>query len=182
MKQLTQWTPAQREQLADHVMIYPLGEPLDLTDTRNQVALAKQIKKDRLDGIAIDALSSTTLEALSDEKAAKAILGWLAHLRQSLGVFVWIVHHNRKATTGNERPNRLADVHGAVYIAGQADSILVLWKDEKGQLEMIPVKTRLSGHDDGNHILHLTRRDNLTFTYGDKPVSNPLTILVHPTK
>jgi len=167
-KQLTQWDSAQQEKLADHVMIYPLGEPLDLTNPKNQAALAKQIKKDKLDGIAIDALSSTTLEALSDEKAAKAVLGWFAHLRQSLGVFVWIVHHNRKATAGNERPNRLADVHGAVYIAGQADSILVLWKDEKGQLEMIPVKTRLSGYDDGSHILQLTRRPNLTFSHLDK--------------
>jgi len=165
-KQRTKWGEKWKE--AGRFPIMPVGEPVDLTIVSNQVALAKQIEKEGLNGIAIDALSSTTLEALSDEKVAKSVLGWIAHLRQNLGVFVWLVHHNRKATAGNERPTRLADVHGAVYIAGQADSILILWKDEKGNLELIPVKSRMSELDNGNNIYTLTRESNLTFTFGAK--------------
>lgn len=43
------------------------------------------------------------------------------------GIEIVAVHHQRKASQGNEKPNKLADVYGSRWITSAAGSVLMLW-------------------------------------------------------
>lgn len=167
--QMTKWSEEEQSIIDDRFVTYALGEPYDLLNPKKCQELEDEIIEVGLNGLVIDALSSATTEALSDEKVAKGILKWVAHLRESLGVFVWIIHHNRKPNADNKHPKGLSDVFGSVFVTAQPDTVLVLYRTEKGVLELIPVKTRHSELDQKEEsTLILTRNPNLTFTFRPK--------------
>ena len=151
--------------LADNFKIYPLGEPLYLNDgnERNRKKIEEIIGDNHLDGLIIDSLGSITPEDLSSEKV-RTILDWNDRLRKRLECFTWIVHHNRKASGDNKRPNKLSDVYGSQYITARASSVMCLWEVNK-QLQLIPLKIRLSQRPDPiglvrDEYLHHTVNDN----------------------
>lgn len=172
-KQLQSWASRFHSDLNNNLILSPRGEPLYLDREDNQAEVEKIIKEQGLDGIIIDALSSTSPEEFSSEKVAKSVMDWVLHIQQSLGCFIWFIHHNRKATTDNKKPNSLSDIHGAVLIAARMDTAIILWKDKSRTL-FLPRKTRMSGQDQ-MHDYELTKDQNFTFRLTDGKSTLPKT-------
>lgn len=72
-------------------------------------------------------------------------MDWADRLRKTTGVFTWWIHHNRKASGDNKRPNKLADVYGSQYITARATTVIGLWDSGTfNSLSLIPLKLRLA--------------------------------------
>jgi len=154
------------ELLEKNFQIFPLGEPLYLSrpEVREQV---EQVVGDlKLDGIVVDSMGSSTDGSLSDETAVKSLMDWNDRFRQRLGAFTWFIHHHRKASGENKRPNKLSDVYGNQYITARATSVVCLWDSGiANTLEFIPLKVRLRANPGKFRIkrsadLHYTRMVN----------------------
>lgn len=149
--------PGELDTLEKQFQIYPLGEPLYLNKPDARQAVEEAIVFNNLEGIMIDSLGSATDAELGDDKAARLFMGWCDHIRQKYGIFIWIIHHHRKAQSENKRPNKQADVFGSQYYTSYATSIMCLWETGvKGTLDVIPLKVRLSAKPDTMKV----KRDN----------------------
>lgn len=135
----------QQEVLEEQFLFFPLGEPIYLNRREEKERVQQAIRDYELDGVIIDSLGSTTSESLSDEKEIRNIMDWNDQLRQRMGIFSWFIHHHRKASDSNKRPNKLSDVFGSGYITNRATSVICLWEAPVANtIEVIPLKVRLT--------------------------------------
>lgn len=154
------YTEEQLELLNENLLIFPMGEPLYLNEgnEKNRKKVEEIIGDHNLDGIIIDSLGSTTPDELSSEKV-RSILDWNDRLRNKMECFTWHVHHNRKASGDNKRPNKLSDLYGSQYFAARASTVMCLWEVNKA-LQLIPLKVRLSKRPDP---ISVSRDENLHY-------------------
>jgi hypothetical protein len=130
--------------LEENLKFLPLGEPLYLSQKSEQEKLEDWIFDEQLDGVIIDSLGSTT-DDLSGESEVKTVLDFNDKLRQRHNVFTWYVHHNRKSSGNNKKPNKLDDVYGSRYITARATTVYFLWENTDGNsIQGIPLKIRLA--------------------------------------
>lgn len=156
------WTDEEKEILEENMQFFPLGEPLYMTKPEVRSDIEQLVGDLRLDGIVVDSLGSATDEEVSDEKFKK-FFHWNDQLRARTGAFTWYIHHHRKASGDNKKPNKLSDVYGSQYITSYATTVLCLWEGSVvDSTQLIPLKVRLAKkppafnmHKDGN--LHFTR-------------------------
>lgn len=163
--QLQSWSNLKRDILNENLMLYPHGESIYLDNEDNQKHVEKLIKGDHLAVLIIDSLAATSGEEFSSEKVAKGVLDWIAHVKKKYNCAIWLIHHNRKATSENKKPNSISDVHGAVAIAARMDTVIILWKD-KQRIMFLPRKTRMSDEDQREH--EITRGKTLTFQLANR--------------
>jgi hypothetical protein len=155
-------TPDDLKVLEQNLRFYPLGEPLYLNRDEEKARIEDTIKKEQLDGIIVDSLGSTTEGELSEERDTKNLMDWLDRMRQQYEAFAWVVHHHRKATGDNKKPNKLSDVYGSQYITARATTVICLWDSGvPNSLDLIPLKIRLAAKPDKFSIY---RDNNLRFT------------------
>ena len=141
----THFTAEDRDILEQNFLVVPMGEPLYVNRDEVKARVEDSIRHYKLDGIMFDSLSSMSEGDVKDEKTVKSILDWNDHIRQAYGVFTWIVHHHRKATSDNRKPNKLDDVYGPYLITARATTVFCLWPSQVANaLEVIPLKVRLS--------------------------------------
>ena len=135
----------EQKTLDDNFRIFPLGQPLHMNLPEQQEIVKQIVIQEGLEVICIDSLSQATNASLVEEGAIRALMGWMSHLRQSTGVAIWWVHHNRKNGAGNGKPKNLEDVFGSVYITSSVTSAVTLWPNGKNNLiELSFLKTRLT--------------------------------------
>lgn len=130
--------------LSENFFVLPLGEPLYLNTTTGQDKLIRAADVLGIDGFIFDSLGSATSKSLTDEEATKGLLDFNDRLRNSMDVFSWFIHHNRKATENNKEPSGLADVYGSQYITARATTVLSLWPVQHGVLKVRELKKRLA--------------------------------------
>lgn len=140
------FSPQENAILQKNLLIVPLGEALYMDGSTDQKLVEEAIRQHKPDGIFIDSLGSSTSGELV-EGPIKLIMDWMDRLRQRLGVFTWIIHHNRKAQSDNKKPNKLSDVYGGQYIVNRATSVFCLWPG-KDNIEVIELKVRLKEQAD----------------------------------
>lgn len=144
MLQKSAYTQEELETLEDRLKFVPLGEPLSLNRKDERELINDFISDYKLDGIVIDSLGSSTEEDLSDE-SIKKLMNWNDTLRSKRGVWTWFIHHHRKATSDNKKPNALSDVYGSMFITRNATSVVALWDSPlPNTLEVRPLKVRLA--------------------------------------
>lgn len=135
----------ERAILEQNFLVVPMGEPLYANRDEVKAKVEKAIEQHKLDGVMFDSLSSMSEGEIKDEKTVKLIMDWTDHIRQKFGVFTWIVHHHRKATSDNRKPNKLDDVYGPYLITARATTVFCLWPSTVANaLEVIPLKVRLA--------------------------------------
>ena len=135
--------------LEENFRIFPLGEPLYMNREAEQRRIQQVVEKEKLDGIIIDSMGSSTEQSLSDELSVKNLVDWNDHIRKEYGIFTWFIHHHRKASGDNKRPNKLSDVYGNQYITARATSVLCLWETPvKNSVEVLSLKLRLAPKPD----------------------------------
>jgi hypothetical protein len=152
----------QRNLLDENLLILPFGEPKFYSDKETERLLFQFVGDNKLDGIFVDSLSSTTPGDLSSEKEGKFIFELDSKLRARFGCFTWYIHHNRKAQADNKKPNKLADLHGTVHIQSKPNTVLTLWPlDPKGtRILFKPLKIRSAVQPDE---LTVSRNDSLHY-------------------
>lgn len=143
--QSKQWNSAEQQTLQERLGFYPLGEPLYLNRKEEREFIENMIVKEELDGIVIDSLGSMTEESLSGEADIKTLLDWTDRIRQTLGIFTIYIHHHRKATSDNKKPNKLADVYGNQYIPARSTSTIGMWPigEDGTKVHLNALKVRL---------------------------------------
>jgi hypothetical protein len=149
----TAFSAEDRAILEKNFLIVPMGEPLYINrdDVKSRVEAA--IEQHNLDGIIFDSLSSMSEGEVKDEKTVKLIMDWNDHIRAKYGVFTWIVHHHRKATSDNRKPNKLDDVYGPYLLTARATTVFCLWPSPVANaIEVIPLKVRLSRKPESFYI------------------------------
>lgn len=137
------------EELDRHLKIAPIGEPLPLDNELGRTWLDAIIEEYKPDGIIIDSMGKVSNSSLTDEEKIKTLNAFYARLKKKYGVFIFFIHHNRKATDNNKKPTTLDDVYGNQYIAAETSTALNLWrtKDMRGSepvIEITELKNRLS--------------------------------------
>lgn len=156
--QLATYPESDRALLEQNFRIHALGEPFDLLKQENRDALEQRCLDENFDGIFIDSIGSIIDDATSN-KEPKLVLNWFDHLRNTAGVFLWLIHHNVKPNVDNKKPNKLSDVYGNQYWYNRASSTLILWEENKDLL-LYPRKVRFGKKPE---TLALQRTADLTF-------------------
>lgn len=136
-------TDDERTRLSQNLLFVPLGEPLYLDSDNGQSVFTNIVEQLRPDGVFVDSLGSTSTSELSSESTAKALMDFNDRVRIRHNVFTWYIHHHRKATSDNKKPNKLSDVYGNQYLVNRATSVYCLWPGP-GVIEVIPLKKRLA--------------------------------------
>lgn len=162
------FTLAEQEILENNLQFFPLGEPLYMTNENVKAELEQIIGDLKLDGIMVDSLGSATDESVSDE-AFKKFFHWNDTLRQRHNIFTWYIHHHRKASGDNRKPNKISDVYGSQYITSYATSVGCLWDvGVPNLITYIDLKKRLSPR---SAPVILSRDERLHFVIA-KPAQN----------
>lgn len=156
------FTQEELEKLEENFRIFPLGEPLYLSDDETRKQLEEVVAREKLDGIIVDSLGSVTDESLSDETAVKKLMNWNDVFRKNYNCFTVYIHHHRKATNDNSKPKKLDDVFGSQYITARATTVVGLWPTKStSQVEALMLKLRLMKKPDN---FRMDRDTHLQFT------------------
>lgn len=166
-------TPEKMQKLQNNLRVFALGEPLYLTDPKVRKTVENVIQREELKVVMFDSLGSCTDGDLSKETSVKPLLDWNDHLRQEFGVSTVFIHHHRKASGDNRKPNKLSDVYGNQYITARATTVLCMWPQESSNsISLIPLKIRLAPRK-GDTTIH--REPTLTFRVGEGVIIKPKT-------
>lgn len=130
--------------LEERLRFFPLGEPIYMTQEREKERIEKIIEDEGFTGVIFDSLGSATDGSLSSEENTKNLMDWNDKLRKKFDIFTWYIHHHRKPNGDNKKPNKLGDVYGSQYITARATTVIALWGALKGEVEILPLKTRLT--------------------------------------
>jgi len=96
--------------------------------------------------VIIDSLSELLEEGDNANDQAKRVMRWIRKIQRRYNCAVVAIHHNRKATEGNKKPNKLSDLYGSFHFARVVETVLCLW-DEGKRLELSAIKTRFGPKD-----------------------------------
>lgn len=161
---IRQYSEQDQRILQENLIVVPFGEPLSIDKVEGFTFLTTILDDIKPDGLVIDSVGKLSMEDLN-EKTAKVLNTRYLGLRARYGCFIWLIHHNRKATDNNKKPTNLSDVYGNVYLTAEMTSCVVLWPNDKtGTIEVIPVKMRLS---EMRKPFHVRRNENLFFIEDD---------------
>lgn len=139
------YTSEEQDILEESLRFFPLGEPLYLTNSEVKNKIEDIVDKESLDGLIFDSLGSVTESSLSSEESVKNLMDWNDRLRKRKRIFTWYIHHHRKASGENKKPNKLGDVYGSQYITARTSTVLCLWDNGlKNTVQCIPLKTRFT--------------------------------------
>ena len=114
-----------------------------MDNPKGQEVFEELLQVIRPDGFIFDSVGSSTTGELSTESTVKAIMDFNDRIRNKYGCFSWFIHHNRKATSDNKKPNKLSDVYGNQYLVNRATSVYCLWPNG-AKIEVLPLKKRLA--------------------------------------
>ena len=110
--------------------------------------MCRSVLSESSDSTNLQVLCSTHSDLLRQmnwgrRRAAKSIARYNAKIREEYDLFVWFIHHNRKAQATNKKPNKLEDIFGSIYVTTTATTIMSLWPDGDN-IEVKSLKVRLS--------------------------------------
>lgn len=130
-------TPAQRGQLQKRLRFWE--GPLPFSLAREPFALADLAESVKAGGVVIDSYKDL-MPTLSNEESGAAINTAMQEvLARGMD---WIgLHHQRKASSENSKPNKLDDVYGSAWLTAGVGSVLLLWGRPGSQhVEMLHLK------------------------------------------
>lgn len=161
-----------RDVLEERLAAWTGPPPYDFAK-RPETLLEMCIQHDA-DTVFIDSLKDVATK-LSDDEVGAA-LNSAIQLAIAEGVEVVAAHHNRKAGSGNEKPNTLDDIYGSRWITAGVGSVLMLWGEPGDMLvELRHLKTPASeigpmtlgfDHLTGAVTIHRGQVDTLTVLRG----------------
>jgi hypothetical protein len=165
--------------LESNLFVVPLGEPFYLDNEKGQQRFEELLQAIRPDVFIFDSIGSSTSGELATESVVKTVMDFNDRVRNKHGVASWFIHHNRKATSDNKKPNKLSDVYGNQYLVNRATTVYCLWPNGF-DIEVVPLKKRLAALEEPWHI---NRTPDLDFhkkstpslhVVKDSPIEKPI--------
>lgn len=155
----------EQEVLQRNMMMIPHGMPIDLMKPEGRKGFEYLLETYKPEGVYIDSLQKVYLAELSKDDI-RGLFTYLARIRKDYGVYVVLIHHDRKATEGNKRPRDLSDIYGSQFITAEPDSVLHLWRPapESKHIELRTLKNRLAPVPERRII---TRANHLQFVMSE---------------
>ncbi len=156
------------DHLEEHIKFDAPGYSQQWSSREVQEDIEAAILEHNITGVVVDSLGSTTAKSLNDDFEVKTILDFADRLRTSFGVWIILLHHQRKENNESKRkPKGLADMFGSQYIGGRIRTALVLWPgDTKGEIEISSPKMSLAEGPEGFWV---RRTELLDFNIIDGP-------------
>jgi hypothetical protein len=138
-------TPGQLKLLQENFWALPRGYFLPLDTKEGRAFFEDYIQTRKPSGIYIDSLQKILSKGMKDSEEILAVTNYLQQIRQTYGCYITIVHHAKKPATGErKRIKDMNDLYGSVYIAAEADHVIILGKtDTRGELVYGVVKSRM---------------------------------------
>jgi hypothetical protein len=163
----------EKEVLQRNFMILPHGQAIDLMKAEGRKGFEYVLDTYQPEGVYIDSLQKIYLQDLSKDEI-RGLFVYLQRIRANYGVYINLVHHDRKATEGNKRPRDQSDIFGSTYITAEPDSILHLWRPspESKHIELRALKLRLSPPQEKRII---TRGEHLQFVEDNSKEAEEIT-------
>ncbi len=123
------------------------------------------IKDNKPDVLIIDSLSELAQDDLK-ESEARRIMGWVRRVVREYQCGVILIHHNRKATEGNKKPNKLSDLYGSYIFGKLSETVISLFRPEgKELIDLDILKARFGAK---GTFGYLKRTPALTFELAEK--------------
>lgn len=140
------YTPEEKEMLNQNFLIAPVGMDVDFTSPQGQKYMETLIEQYQPSGLYIDSLQKIYPHDLNRDDMVRKLFQYITYLRNKYGIYITLIHHDRKAQDSNKKPRELADVYGSVFITAEPDWVMNLWKPspEAQTLELRMLKNRLS--------------------------------------
>ena len=145
--------------LNGNFFIIPLGETIPVDRQEGVKLLEMYLDQIEPTGMIVDSIGKLSADELS-EKTARTINAVFNRLRKKYQMFIWFIHHNRKASDNNKKPTALSDVYGNQYLTADMSSVLIMYPHPMGA-EIIPVKTRYAQM---KKPFVVERSENLTYS------------------
>jgi replicative DNA helicase len=139
---LQEYEEPQREIIMDNLFIDHYGSNYFLDTKKAQQAIIDFIDQHEMKFIVFDSLRAVT--GLDDRRIEEFIDFVDKDLRIARGCSVWVVHHNRKATKGEQKEEQsLADLYGSTSIGASAATVVGLEKKANYKVKVNSLKMRL---------------------------------------
>jgi replicative DNA helicase len=117
--------PEWREVFADRLVLHEGPLPVDITTPAGKDWVADQAQHHKADTVIVDSVKDVCPSPSEDGPANGYNLARQECIARRIE---WLEgHHNRKASDGNRKPNKLDDVYGSRWLTGGAGSVLCLW-------------------------------------------------------
>ncbi len=141
---LLAFTAAELELIAENFRFYIPTDRLSLNNPEGLKILEGIVETFNPVGVMVDSLGVSFKGDINSNDPIIDFFDTLKYrIRDKYNVFLWFIHHNRKATVGNMKPKTDADLFGSVYIYNLADTVFGMWPDENG-IEIYCLKMRLA--------------------------------------
>jgi hypothetical protein len=153
-------TPEERAILKDNLIVVPHGEAWPLNTPRGQEQLKILIEQFQPEGIFVDSIGSAILGNISNAEVVQTFTNFNDHIRKKYGLFLWYIHHTRKAAQGQTSFGQ-DDIYGDQYLNNRATSSFIMRKSKGTHIRLINTKNRLAKQLDDFFVV----RDEDTLYY-----------------
>lgn len=155
--------PEWREVFADRLVLHEGPLPVDITSPAGKDWVADQAQFHKADTVIIDSIKDVCPSPSEDGPANGYNMARQECIARGIE---WLEgHHNRKASDGNRKPNKLDDVYGSRWLTGGAGSVLCLWGEGGDRVVELSQLKSPAGH------LHPTQVE-INFSTGGLSLAN----------
>lgn len=112
-----------RVSVSDRLVVW--RGPLPVPVTKEPEILATMAEMFHADSVVVDSTKDVSPKVADDEAGNQ--INAARQFVLTAGAEMLELHHQRKATGENKKPNKLADLYGSTWIAAGAGSVFVLW-------------------------------------------------------
>jgi hypothetical protein len=158
------YSPIELAHLDKTFMVAPLGEPMPLDRPEGKRFFEDAIETHQPKAIFLDSLQKVITGDIKDDESIRKFFNYIATVRNKYGVYVWIVHHTRKAQGDNKKPRELPDVYGSQYITSEPDTVVSLWQDPGDVQAPIEFRELKNRYAERKPEFKIRRGENLSFT------------------
>ncbi len=157
--------------LQENLIIIPLGEAWPLNVPDGQARFTQVLEHFKFEGVFIDSVGSSVLGDISANAVVQPLLNYADQIRNQFELFLWFIHHTRKAQQGGKPGYTLDDVYGDQYLVNRSSSSFALLPAKEDRLKVRTLKSRLAKKLDD---FYLERTPELTFKRVAIPTTSAL--------
>lgn len=155
----TYFTEEELQAVNANLTIIPMGESVAINHPSGQAFVEAYIVKHQWDGVFIDSIGSAIVGNISSSPDVQAFTNFNDRMRKHYGVFLWYIHHFRKAAQGMAQRGGNEDLFGDQYITARATSVYTVMETKDG----IKVRNSKNRHAKVNHSFVISRQPGLFF-------------------
>lgn len=143
---------AERELLSQNLEIIPWGESWPLNLPKWQENLEALIKEREWEGLFVDSIGSAILGNINASETVQPFTNFSDHIRKKYGLFLWYIHHTRKAGPGQNGRVDQDDIYGDQYLVNRCTSAYGVLPGKNDTIKIRNFKNRLAPTEQDYYI------------------------------